>query len=709
MKFVWTVLFACSLLSAASAQDTSKPVDYVARALPLRQVLFDLEKKSGVRLDCDPAMENEPLILKLNGVPLQEALDKIALVFAADWVKHDNVLRLERSPAKVEALRAKIFEKRLSLVKASLNSLVELCNSKPTLDEASAEQLITEAMRNSESNKQNRIPAARLEFHNMSARLPTMRLAVRLLSRMDLAELTQLATTGRVVYSTRPNNMQHAMPAMEPEDIQEWVAGRKAMAQAVAKLAPKPSEDNYSGQSFLSDRGDYAHVPTRVLMSSMDIGMTFPFTVQFTFFNEEGNALANDSENLGESAATGFALRQKMDELRRKALTSGFELGPVGKELAPRIGVPQESLRPLPQFVLDALTHPTTQDPLSMGASDIILKAADLQGANAIALLDDSAPSFALSSARSGKTSLEAYRVLMERFDAHTFDIQPDWIVAMPTDPVQVQEDRIPRNILENLMNSSLEQGFITLEEASDAALNMSPHAFSMAEGMFDPILRAKGANAMYSDYDALRLYAMLGSAQKTKALSPKGLVVNVPELTPDQKASAERLAFLGQKWVEGAPQLVMPSEDVYYEMDPTEALPDGISADCTLEFNVTDEECVFAHTIFAGSPNGYWGPQNLASLGYTLAPALHPELSDPRMPQTDRLTLGTNRTLTVRVKRGKLAVPASASEQHFSADKAMTPQQYLDSLPLAKQLEIKKKVEEFVQRMQAYRKDPPR
>ena len=709
MKSVLTVLFALALASLSVAQDTTKPVDYVSRALPLHQVLLDLEKKSGVRLDCDPAMENEPLILKLNHVTLQEALDKIALVFAADWVKRDNVLRLERSPTKLQALKADIFQKHLALVKKSIEALVIQCNSKPPLDEPSAEKLIAEAMRNTESNKQNRVAAARLEFQKLGARLPTMRMAVQLLAKMDPAEITALASGHRVVFCNRPNSMQRQLPEIEPEALQEWIAGRKAMAQAVAKIAPKPSEDNYAGQTFLEDRGDDGRIPVRVLVSSEDMGVYFPIILNFVFLDERGRALATDGEALGVSAASTLAFRQNSEEARRSALATGFELGPVGKELAPRMNAPSENLRSLPQFVIDALLHPTTQDPLSFAAADIILKSADIQGVDAVAVLDDTAPSYSLISARSGKASLDAFRLIMERLDAHTFQNEPGWIVAMPTDPVAVQEDRVPRPLLEDLMNDVLEQGLLTIEQAADAALGMSPRAFEMAESMLNPMFTVKGANAVFSDYDALRLYGMLSSAQKEKSKSKEGLTLAAPELTAEQKEALERFAFQGQKWVEGSPQQPTLPGDAYVEVERTDMLPDGISPDCRLVITIKEEQCVFGRYVYPGGIGAGWEPQNKDSLVYTLAPALNPEIpNNPATPKTDKFVLGTNRTLEVRLKRGELSIPASATERHFLTANAMTAREYLDSLPDAQRLELTKKIEEYLHRVQEWKSKSP-
>ena len=89
----------------------TQKVTYTTRAKTITRVLADLTKATRVRMECNGDLDKEPLILKLNGVPLKEAMDKIAEVCAGEWVKKDNALILQRSAA-ADAIHAAAVKER---------------------------------------------------------------------------------------------------------------------------------------------------------------------------------------------------------------------------------------------------------------------------------------------------------------------------------------------------------------------------------------------------------------------------------------------------------------------------------------------------------------------------------------------------------------------------------------------------------------------
>src|SRR3569832_435733 len=92
------VLLPILILSTlAECQDLSRHITYSARATALQTTLKQLSKQAGVELQCSQDLANEPIILRLNDVPIQSVMDKIAEVTAGEWFKLPKAIELRSS------------------------------------------------------------------------------------------------------------------------------------------------------------------------------------------------------------------------------------------------------------------------------------------------------------------------------------------------------------------------------------------------------------------------------------------------------------------------------------------------------------------------------------------------------------------------------------------------------------------------------------
>ncbi len=237
-------------------------------------------------------MEDEPLILRLNHVPLKEAMDKIADVFQADWVDHHDFIRLERSPERIKAIQTAVYLDRMSRFKTSIDELVNLRKQVQPLNDKTAADFVNLYAKSFGMSSPNE--DRRLQFI-MDSRLPTMRLAIQILERMDPEQLAQIPFNKRVVFSSSPNSMQLALPEIEPTFLQEYAASRAALAKAFQTLRQDQRQNLYELQSdAMASTGQ----PARIVVRTQPYSGPGSLTVQLVVIDDKGNEMGEDSEVL---------------------------------------------------------------------------------------------------------------------------------------------------------------------------------------------------------------------------------------------------------------------------------------------------------------------------------------------------------------------------------------------------------------------------
>jgi hypothetical protein len=695
MKLIATVLVGLVALSAF-AQDLAKPITYTTAAKPLRLVLEDLSKQAGVKIQTTEDMENEPLILRLQGVSLKDVMDKMADVFAADWVDHGTYRQLERSDVKTAAIRAALLQQRTAKIKEGIESLTKLEQDNPPMDQDQAEKLVKDMLNYAQITKNGRsADSNRLRFV-LESRMPSMRFALKSLAKLDPAELATIADGGRIVYSTSPNSLQRPLAGVDEGALQELASGMKLMQSAVAKL--KPEFKNGQDYGISSNSTIFTAKPAKfIAVADRTFGI---LQVNFTLSDEKGNPLIQDYESVGEKWDATFNAREKGLELDKKNATEGYELGAVAKELAARIGHSGAELRPLSAAARNTLLSPATIEPLSVATSDLLLKGAERAGINLIALAPDSVDAAAIVSARTGKTSLERFQQSL-RGSGASLEIQDGWIVVKPDDPMAAAEGRVSRPLLEEFLKQVYADQFVSIDSAADLRVACPlGSGFDLAANEVGMLLDNNGTSSLYpQSANSLRFYGSL-SAQQRDAARNGGLSLTFESLSTEQKQMISSVVYDGYTQLEFAGQ-PGPGDDYnqLYGQDKTDLLPDGIPMSTVI--TVADKEGDAGYTtVQTGSGPSYSYPQELEYMSYAIVQMQHPELMPDYGQHVVGFQLGRQRTVDIKIGLGKYAISDRIQEQRTPKGPPQSVDAFMASLSDEQRKKLQAQIDQYIQAM---------
>ena len=138
-------------------------------------------------------MQEEPIILSLDAVPLQTVLDKIAGVLGAKWTRSKDGFLLERTQDMVAALENSDRERRLRKVTTSLQRMIQEAKTDGRMTKEQAANMAEYFIRTQDLAKTgNRPPSNGLAAAGINRRMAETRFLAEILAKMDPAEIAAL-------------------------------------------------------------------------------------------------------------------------------------------------------------------------------------------------------------------------------------------------------------------------------------------------------------------------------------------------------------------------------------------------------------------------------------------------------------------------------------------------------------------------------------
>ena len=698
MKF----LSSCCVVLCASVglgQDFSKPITFTTKAEPVRIALDEISKQGGVKLQVEQDMENEPVILRLNAVPTKEVMDRLADVFAADWVDHHGYWQLERSEQKEAAIKQEAFQRKVNAFRKSIDDLVKLEANNPPMTPEEVDKMFQHIARVKDHAYSNDTGAI-ADRHALESCYPSMRLCIKTLAKMDPVELAKIGQFQRVVFSSSPNAMQEALPTIDADDLQEFIRQRKLMNDGMKKANLKL--DWFSDLGATDESKLVSTKPARLIVDTQSFTSRL-LLLNFNLYDDKGKVLATDGEELGMTWDENIARRVKRAQLVRDVQQNGYALGPVATELASRTGKELSQLRPISKEAFDALAHPTIIDPLAIATSDTLLIGAARDSLNVIALPEDDVEFDALSCDATGKTSLERFQASLF-YTQSTLDISNGWVVLKPQDPALAAEGREPRSTLESFLNECVDKGYVSIESEANLVVN-SPRACSwgVADGIAGYLLNTSGGSIFGNgDDEPLRFYGTLSDEQRDVARKDT-LNLNLSQLSDEQKSILESMIFDSQMSFVGT---TTKSADVLIR-ERTEMLPNGFPAGTRVSVHDQFKDVVYVSASTADG-HGYSYPTQLEYVGGSILRQLKPQLFPP-MSEAEKAVmsveqgwlLGKQRIVQIRLDYdGKYYSENDISEDHRPTGAAMDAKTFMASLSPEMQAKIEKQMAEIEDRL---------
>jgi len=699
MKSLLTFLILCPAL--LQAQQPDKPITYTSRALPLHVVLDELSKQGGVKLKATLDMDEEPLILRLQGVPLSDVMAKMADVFAADWVDHGDYKRLERSDEKIAALRTAQLAKRVQAVKNSIDALVKLESQAPALNEKSAKNLVQQFVALTATRKNARSIATDRQQFVLSSQLPGMRYFMKVLAQMDPTELATAPVNQRIVYSTKPNNVQKPLRIpLNQEDYEELVRERELVSKALADQ--NITEDGTIG-ALGSEVNSLADAKPDYMIAALNAYSNGAVAISFSLYDANGYAIVSDYENLGATWSESYDERAKMTAAMANAVKNGFELDSISKEIVSHLGKDENSVRAMSPEAINVLMTPTVTDPLGIVCAETIIKGCTAENVNAVALLDDSAEGTAEYAARSGRTNLEAFLATLSGPRDVVTDRPEGWLVMKPIDPLRAQERRLPRPVLQTFLQRIMKDQCVTIETAADLLAAIPKEADDTMFYVDGQSLLGQGYAFPGGSEDSLRLFGYLSDQQRDAA---KNGGVSIPISSLSQETQAMIVGILG-----GSNGMIMRTRvdekgrsRTDYVDEPTSALGNASFADAVIKFVDTESDAAYITQQYQSYPSNTY-PQALDTIAWQLAAEKSPVVANMYHGSMRLLGLraGRMRTVTVTISFGDYHYDEQIQERHLPKGPILTVDQFLASLPKEAREKLEKEIQGAIDQMTRY------
>ena len=188
VTYVAMIVASLALLANIGSASLPATVTYTNPGARLEVVLPELSMATGLKLVPADEMKGIPVVLRLHGAPVQEALEKLAFAARGVWSVENGVHVLHVDAVAIHKEREAAVAKHAAVIHG----------------------ILAELRRGSEPPD----PAHPPSSHDGSDvdRTPPYVALANIISFLDESLIANLRTNQRVVYSTRPRPLQHSLP-----------------------------------------------------------------------------------------------------------------------------------------------------------------------------------------------------------------------------------------------------------------------------------------------------------------------------------------------------------------------------------------------------------------------------------------------------------------------------------------------------------------
>lgn len=521
------LMLALALLHAIRQTDS---ISLTVRAAPIKEVCAQLAKASHLQLTVRGPLADEPLIVKFNGVPVQTAMAKIAQAVDAEWTKTgDSTYELERTAA----VEKQEYAAHIAVRSARIARSVRDSGLKAHLDQTVDMKAMIATLRARKAARELKGSQRYDAVEAADQQLPPHRLLLRLLSVVDPAQLAAIPPFGCEVFSTNPTAIQHGMPPKALDAIALFRSELALMNAAQAKVNDYPERGSVFSPFPVEPKKDWDGKGFVTLKVGRD-QFSSDISATMTVFDGGGKVLARLASSPRSS------IRVETVALPKDApISLSPESSLVHGALVEGSQYRHDSGRkPLDKSALPFLLDPVHHDPLSFATTDVLIEAADANGANLVAQPDDFVH-FAEFMVKEGKTTCGAFCTALSRNTA--FDIKDGWLTVTPVDRFETRLRRLDRSVMAEYMKSRYAAGFATLDSKLMLAVAQpyldAPSFITYYDMALGPSIRA-----FEGDRKAFRFYGTLTPEQRSGLLG--GGTLSSLHLSEQQRAALDDWVF---------------------------------------------------------------------------------------------------------------------------------------------------------------------
>ena len=569
---------AIALAPVAYAQFPSGSLNYECRATTVQTILADLSGRSKVSIEAVPELRNEVLVISVADQPLETILKGIAQCVEGDWRFQNGGLRLVVDADHRKKTERKERQAKLAAILEGIKDRAKKADQNPL---SSPEGLIT-----------------------------------KLLQGIDASALVDLGPNGRIVFSTEPTRMQLPLGSGATEQIDAFVkqhnANIPAASEGIDKALSKLDANQVEAiKSLTQDPTKTIGQIQKVVMvvTKLSLGILDMTQIQLKFYDPNGRVAfsaqsiftlkGDEMSQLIESATSKKKAESPTTPIEystdSKALldsTKGMMMGSYGLRFTPEL--------------LAKLLTPTKYDPLSFDVTDELLAYAKAKKKPLIACVPDTAGGLSFGSLTGGVKTVESIDQDLHSGKQMILVDDSKFLILAPSHPSFSRSIRLDRVVLETLLKRSEGKQIPSLDDLADYAKSAPDPAFGGIGQMYLTLLVPGGTQQSLEgsvNWNMLRLYAQL--SPDTRIALRRGAKVLLGNLSPDQRICLESIVYganstltvarsTKQETQPSFMKLISGASNQDYRDEPTEAVPNGITSDGTLDLNLSQEPFAF-------------------------------------------------------------------------------------------------------------------
>jgi len=424
------------------------PIDFEPPAARVEVLLPQLAKQVGHVLIATPELQDDVLVVSARQASPAELLDKIADALEATWDKRGASWSLLRSAEQRKARRERTERDTLAWISRAVSGYGQAGERLPTFDEREAAAIAQAAMLVNPGE-----PGPSFHLEN---RLPYQRAAEELVRCLPPSQLASLPLGQRVVFSTKPNAMQRALPEAGAKILATL---RDQMGLLATALARQPQFDKDSANLWPFYWMVLPHgrqLDDVLLVVRRDPGQ---LSLKPVFVDQRGFDLAPGMTTL---SLTRYDLSAKP---RQDVPDDVVELSPDSKAWVRLYNTPYGAL----DFNADLgprIRRCATDDPLGIVFDDGARAMRRATGKSVVLAPADSAFVALAIALRQSKLTVRSFDHLMRLAKMEVEESQ-GWIVAKQPFPDEVAYERVDRKALEALAKALDRDGAVTLAQAA--------------------------------------------------------------------------------------------------------------------------------------------------------------------------------------------------------------------------------------------------
>lgn len=692
---------------AAPTPDVSKHVTYTTVAVPVAKALADLSQLSGISLRAGIPISGEPIILRLDDVPINTVLAKIASTFEAEWDRDKNGLILARPEGLVQRAQAALAAETAKTIAKEIEAKKKALAALPMWDSNVANKLanqLSDVQKQQDPRNWNQQSWQRQQA--ITNKLPSYRALARMMTLLDPVALAAVPVGERTVFSTRPTPMQRPLPREVAGALDTFTAEMSIWIDERKRVIPR--DDNrgvYYGNG--SDDVESMTTPTTVLLTAQKypgMGSSSGVNLEMMIADAKGKVIGRANETLGMPDYEAF---QKLNdkptdeqpiklspesESIRTALSTAFDPMGTGKK------------KPLDSAIVQLLVNPESRDPLSFGASDVLTQISALRKKNLVAAPTDMMIAISMFPMPNNKlTPSMALRTLEFTGTQATFD--DAWMTVKAADGAYSRSRLVSRVVLGRYLRSAQAHGQATLDDKAYYAANTVGEEYETLGPQLEQIVTRRSNNGMYygSDWNATRLYGLMDSVQRAQLISSKKIAIAL--LDPKQLAVVVHMVYGSypnlQLDYSSGKQIDNEFTSSFYNglnREPTICLPNGIPRNAYLTGASSNSTIV--STQMQQNGNNFMGGQEMTAdqLGWQMFAQAHqdlfPWMSDPNQQQKlDRFSFGTLTKIEIAFHFAPLIMQnAELRDSKLASDQTLT----FDQLPDDFKKEVEKAIAQY-------------